>query len=366
MPLYIIKQDISKFSCDAIVNSTNRYMKASGGIDLAIHKAAGPYLANECNRIAPLEVGFAKITFGYNLKCKYIIHTSGPKWHGGNTGERALLKSCYMECLRLAKDHKCKSIAFPLISSGTCGYPKEQVMAQAVDAISQFLKDNEMDVYICVVDSNNYKFNEDLQKALEDYINGGDIQFGKATYFREKEKRLEYFEESHVIKDCSCCLADRLCDEEDREYRKAVSKQNSFEKSALKQAKNLNGQTLEDFLKNMRDGFSGTLFHFIDKKGITDVECYKKANVDRKVFSKIRSNVNYKPSKQTAVAFAIALELNLDDTLELLASAGLTLSRSSKFDSIVMFYILNRIYDIYQINEALFHFDQMLLGSCMI
>lgn len=342
MPLHIIRQDITKVKCDAIVNTTNREMVGYSGVDYAIHSAAGPLLDEECKQIYPLGLGCAKITGAYNLPAKYVIHTSGPIWQGGYMGESIILKSCYIESLKLATKCGCNSVAFPLISSGTYGYPKDQVLKFAIEVISEYLYENEMTVYLCVYDKTSYEFSKELFNDIKDYINE---EFDDEEYLEDKELVSDYF--SNEIKSCS------LPEEpiEERCFNSSVFNPDGKLKS------------LSSYLKDMDKPFIDTLFDYIDGKGMTDVECYKKANVDRKTFNKLKNNPKQKPSKQTAVAFAIALKLNFDETQHLLSTAGLTLSKSNVFDKIIRYFIKSGNYNIFEINEALFEFDQVLLGS---
>lgn len=315
MPLKIIRQDITNLKVDAIVNTTNSEMFGYSGVDYAIHHAAGNELDIECAKIAPLELGQAKITKGYNLPSKYVIHTVGPVWSGGNYNESEALKSCYLESLKLAIENKCKSIAFPLISSGVYGYPKDQVLKFAIEVITNFLFENELLVFLCVYDKESYEFSKVLFTEIKDYLT--------------EQNNYPYI---NVQK---CIVTDG----------------------------NVKGKSLEEYMKSMDKSFAYKLFDLIDERGMTDVECYKKANVDKKTFSKIKCNPDkYKPSKQTAVAFAIALRLDLEETQDLLSSAGMTLSRGIVFDKIIRYFIQKEIYDIFEINQALFEFDQVLLG----
>ena len=337
MPLYIIRQDITKMKCDAIVNTTNRAMVGYSGVDYAIHTAAGPLLDEECQKIYPLGLGCAKITGAYNLPAKYVIHTSGPVWQGGYTGESIILKSCYIESLKLATKCGCNSIAFPLISSGAYGYPKDQVLKFAVEVISQYLDKNEMTVYLCVYDKTSYAFSKELFNDINDYIN--------EEVEDDEDVVCDYFHDS--LED-AFSAEDSIIEENDSSSVFTAD-------GSLK--------SLSSYLKDMDKSFMETLFDYIDEKGITDVDCYKRANVDRKTFNKLKNNPKQKPSKQTAVAFAIALKLNLEDTQHLLSTAGLTLSRSNVFDKIIRYFIQSKNYNIFEINEALFEFDQALLGS---
>jgi len=340
LPLQIIRQDITKMRVDAIVNTTNEEMTGYGGVDYAVHNGAGKLLDEECAKIAPLGLGSAKITKGYDLPAKYIIHTSGPVWQGGLVGESIILKSCYLESLKLAVANKCESVAFPLISSGVYGYPKDQVLKFAVQVITEFLLEHELMVFICVFDPTSYEFSKKLFKDISDAINS---------------------EEPNEPSECAILKSECICEdsmlEADFDELPNPCKEN---KPPVVSAV---GKTLQDYLKSMDKPFAYRLFDLIDEKGMTDVECYKKANVDKKTFSKIKCNPKtYKPSKQTAVAFAIALKLNLEETQDLLATAGLTLSRSFTFDKIIRYFIQNEVYDIYEINQALFEFDQVCLG----
>ena len=344
MPLQIIRQDITKMHVDAIVNTTNEKMIGYSGVDLAVHEGAGSKLDAECARIAPLGLGTAKITAGYNLSAKYIIHTSGPVWHGGLLGESIILKSCYIESLKLAVENGLESVAFPLISSGAYGYPKEQVLKFAVQVITEFLDEHELEVYLCVFDKTSYKFSQELFDEIREFIDDG--------YAEEECCSDETFRDAELFS---------LFQKEKSRASAHPPMQKMMEPQVL--CNSAAGKSLKEYMETKEKSFGWKLFELIDKSGMTDVECYKKANVDRKTFSKIKNNPDtYKPSKQTAVAFAIALRLNLDETQELLACAGLTLSKSFVFDKIIRYFIQKGNYNVYEINEALFEFDQVLLG----
>ena len=339
MPLQIIRQDITKMRVDAIVNTTNEEMVGYSGVDLAIHTAAGPELDAECRKLAPLGLGEAKITGGYGLPCRYVIHTSGPVWEGGLAGESTVLRSCYVESLMLAVKSGCDSVAFPLISSGTYGYPKDQVLKFAVQTITEFLFDHELTVYLCVFDRESYSFSKKLFSDIREFI--GD------AYAEERE-------ETRLRASRDVCR---------RRRQPPTPTAADFDKRTLcMREMSTNGESLRDYVQQMDRSFREMLFDLIDESGMTDVECYKRANVDKRTFSKIKSNKDYRPSKQTAIAFAISLRLDLDTTQELLATAGLTLSRSNVFDKIIRYFIHHGNYDIFEINEALFEFDQQLLG----
>ncbi len=344
MPLQIIRNDITKMECDAIVNAANSGLLGGGGVDGAIHKAAGRGLYLECLKLGGCKVGQAKLTKAYNLPSKFIIHTVGPKWKGGQNSERELLESCYRESLRIAVDNNCESIAFPLISSGVYGYPKDQALRVAVDTITSFLIDHDMLVYIVVFDKSAFQISEKLFAEITSYIDDKYVD----THFIFNRTRPDAWRESTVLAETQI-----LSDESDTFERMApLSPTMAVPRAA----------SLEEMVNQIDESFSQMLLRKIDESGMTDAECYKKANIDRKLFSKIRSDIHYRPSKTTAIAFAIALELSLEDAKDMLMKAGYALSHSNKFDIIIEYFITNGNYNVFEINEALFAFDQSLLG----
>ena len=338
MPLEIVRNDITKMTVDAIVNAANESLLGGGGVDGAIHYAAGPELLAECKTLGGCKTGKAKITGGYNLPSKYVIHTVGPIYEDGKHGEKALRESCYRESLALAKKHNCETVAFPLISSGVYGYPKDQALKVAINVISDFLLENEMKVYIVIFDKATYKISEKLFSDIAEYID--DNYVDEHIDYRRERSRMNYPGQSVMIGSAQPEYLD-LCE------CKAM----------------LAEDDLDAKLKQIDESFSQMLLRKIDEKGMTDAECYKKANIDRKLFSKIRSDVHYKPSKPTAIAFAISLELSLEETEDMLKKAGFALSHSNKFDIIIEYFISKGNYNIFEINEALFAFDQSLLGA---
>ena len=330
MPLEIVRNDITKMAVDAIVNAAKESLLGGGGVDGCIHRAAGPELLQECRTLGGCRTGEAKITGAYRLPCRYIIHTVGPVWNGGKYGEREQLASCYRTSLALAKEHGCETVAFPLISSGIFGYPKDQALRVAVDTISEFLAENDMTVYLVIFSRAAYQIGNKLFADIAAYID-------------------DHYVDAHT--------------DSRRERLRRMSVLEGRALSAGAAAAPMVADNLDDLLAHLDAGFSETLLKLIDRSGKKDSEIYKKANVDRKLFSKIRNNPDYKPSKATAIAFAIALELNLDETRDLVARAGYALSASSKFDVIIEYFIRQKKYDIFEINEALFAFDQSLLGA---
>ena len=329
MPLEIVRNDITKMSVDAIVNAAKESLLGGGGVDGCIHRAAGPELLQECRTLGGCRTGEAKITGAYRLPCKYVIHTVGPVWNGGEYGEREQLASCYRTSLALAKEHCCETVAFPLISSGIFGYPKDQALRVAVDTIGEFLLHNDMTVYIVIFSRTAYQISSKLFADIAEYVD-------------------DHYVDAHT--------------DSQRERLRRMSVLESRTLSADAAAAPMAVGGLDSLLAHLDAGFSETLLKLIDRSGKKDAEVYKKANVDRKLFSKIRNNPDYKPSKATAIAFAIALELSLPETRDLIARAGYALSPGSKFDVIIEYFIMQRDYDIFKINEVLFAFDQSLLG----
>lgn len=339
MPFFIVRNDITKMKVDAIVNAANETLLGGGGVDGAIHRAAGPALLKECRSLGGCETGKAKITGAYNLPSRYIIHTVGPRWFGGRYGEREKLFSCYRESLFLAKRYGVSTIAFPLISAGSFGYPRDQAMQIASDAITTFLQGNEMTVYLVIFDRVSFQIGRSRFPQIAAYIDDCYAQCHEDKSRRDNE---------------GCLLS--TCFPEPASYQPDIS---ATCPEPCQNARN----HLVHALSHLDESFSEMLLRKIDEKGMTDADCYKKANIDRKLFSKIRKDRLYKPSKPTAVAFAIALELSLEETKELLMKAGFALSHSNAFDIIVEYYIIHHQYNIYEINETLFSFDQNLLGT---
>lgn len=330
MPIEIVRNDITKMSVDAIVNAANSSLLGGGGVDGAIHRAAGPELLYECRLLGGCKTGQAKITKGYKLPCKHIIHTVGPVWRGGEFGERELLISCYRNSLELAKKHGCETVAFPLISSGIYGYPKDLALRVAVDTIAEFLADNEMTVYVVIFDKDAFTIGNKLFSDIKEYIDENYVDELKRFDKRSRMLSAKFKETFDEPEACYAAAA-------------ALS--------------------LEEALGQLNESFSECLLRKIDERDLKDPEVYKRANIDRKLFSKIRKEKHYHPKKQTAIAFAIALELPLDETSELLEKAGYALSHSSKSDIIIEYFISKGNYNIFEINEALFAFDQVLLGG---
>ena len=354
MPFQIVRNDITRMPADAIVNAAKPSLLGGGGVDGAIHKAAGPGLLAECRTLGGCETGQAKITGGYDLPCRYVIHTVGPVWNGGFSGERDALASCYRNSLRLAKEHGCESVAFPLISAGIYGYPKDRALSVATETIREFLADNDMTVYLVLFSRDSLQLGKKLSADIREYIDDHYAEENSQPLW--KRRRMENARPYSAM-DMDPLAASRP---ESMPMSAPSLMDGAIEYSITAGA--VPGG-LDDALRQMDESFQQMLFRKIDERGMTDAACYKKANIDRKLFSKIRGDVHYRPSKPTAIAFAVALELPLEETEELLKKAGFALSNSSYFDLIIRYFIQRRNYNIYEINEALFAYDQQLLGA---
>jgi O-acetyl-ADP-ribose deacetylase len=331
MPLEIVRNDLTKMDVDVIVNAANSALQMGGGVCGAIFNAAGATeLQSACDEIGGCPVGEAVMTDGFQLPAKNIIHTVGPIWKGGAANEEMLLRNCYRNTLALAVAEGFESIAFPLISSGIYGYPREQAFQIAMSTISEFLLAHDIYVYLVVFDQKAFGISQKLFASIAEYIDAHYVDEHEVTYYRNRRQLDEEI----------------LREAEPYPIEMPVNKRN-----------------LEDVLAQMDESFSESLLRLIDEKGMTDAATYRKANIDRRLFSKIRNAVDYTPLKKTVIAFAIALELNLDETIDLLAKAGYTLSQSYKFDVIIGYFIEEEVYNIHEINEVLFSFDQALLGA---
>lgn len=345
MPFFIVQRDITKLPADAIVNAANSSLLGGGGVDGAIHRAAGRELLEECRKLGGCRTGEAKATGGYRLPCKYVIHTVGPVWHGGGHGEKELLEACYRNSLLLAEELGCETVSFPLISSGAYGYPADEAMKVASGAVARFLEEHDMTVYLVIYGAPRL-FRRD--EALDGYIRehySAPAAYNAVSFARPRGK-------SKVCADASMpdAAPSSVCEEcADRLAGAAFgSRADSMP---------------DEVVFRLDESFSRNLLRRITASGMTDAECYKRANIDRKLFSKIRSNEHYRPTKQTALAFAVALRLDLENTEDLIRRAGFALSRSSMADVIVEYYISSGRYDIFEINETLYRYDQPLLGA---
>lgn len=338
MPFEIVRNDITKMHVDAIVNPTNTKLFGTAGVDGAIYKIEGSKLKEQMEKIGELESGKSVLTKAYKLPAKYIILTVGPVWDKASGTEEDVLKSCYMSAMELAKNQGFESIAFPLISSGAYGCPKDVALNIAVSSIGEFLLFNDMMVYLVVYDKTSYQLSGDLYSSVEAYIDDNYID----EHFLQRRSRIQ---ES---------VDYPMCEE-------SISEASSMDMEVFSKVKS-NKRSLEDVVNHLDETFSEMLLRLIDESGMKDPEVYKKANVTKQTFSKIRNNSKYNPTKPTVLAFAIALKLNLDETKDLLLKSGYALSNSSRFDVIMSYFFEHENYDIYEINAVLFEYDENLLG----
>lgn len=371
MPFQIIRNDITKMKVDAIVNAACPTLLGGGGVDGAIHQAAGPELLAECRTLHGCQTGDAKITKGYQLPCRWVIHTVGPVWHGGSHGERELLASCYRKSLALAVEYRLESIAFPLISSGAYGYPKEEALEVAVDTIRAFLKEHNLNVYLVIFQKSDYQLSKGLVEDISSFLK--EAWKKKGDSHASEEERLDSVSgelESMYLEDCYSEAGLPPYPYARRLKKPGIQGRIDRVEWQIKQLYDsryhlgdffVDSEREEPFFSELEESFSHMVLRKIDEKGMTDPECYKKANLDRKLFSKIRSHADYQPSRATALALGIALELPLAELQELLGKAGYTLSHARKGDLIVEYFVKKEIYDIYQINQVLFDFEEPLI-----
>ncbi len=337
MAFYIIRNDIARVKADAIVNSANPEPGCAGGAEMAIYKAAGrEELLRERQKIGRIDVGSAEATPAFGLQARYILHTVSPVWEGGDKGEREKMISCYQTCLTLARRLGCESIAFPLLGTGNYGYPKEEALTLAVRVCRDYLEKEDLQIYLVVFDPESFKLSGKHFSGVREYVD---------RYYVDRHLQNRIFRNRGKVKDAMTGLR---MDMEVADYCRSDKAK---------------GCSLDQWMENIKATWQESLFHLIDAKGYTETEVYKRANVDRKLFSKIRNNTAYQPKKNTAVAFALALRLNTDETRDFLGRAGYALSPSSRFDLIVEYFIEEEVYDIYTINLALFDHDQPLLGA---
>ena len=357
MPFQIIRNDITKVKADAIVNTANPNPRIGSGTDRAIYAAAGEeQLLAQRKKIGQIAPGQARHTDAFALDARYIIHTVGPAWVDGSHGEREILRSCYEKSLALAHELKCKSIAFPLIATGVYGFPKDEALHIALAEIGKFLLTHEMKIILVVFDRRAMELSEKCFGGIEQYIDEHaarelrTAEYGGDFASDNRRRRMARLREEEVHP-----AGSMEAFEETAEADQSVNSAIAFPE--------ITGKSLDEVLGGAGETFQQRLFRLIDERGLDDVSVYKKANIDRKVFSRIRCKADYKPKKKTAVAFAIALELDLTTTLDLLARAGIAFSPSDAFDLIVSYFITHRIYDIYEINAALFKYGQPVLGD---
>ncbi len=382
MAFQIIRNDITKVSADAIVNTANPEPRYDSGTDLAVYTAAGAEeLLKERRKIGNMETGQAAATPAFALNAKYIIHTVGPAWVDGEHGEREAVRSCYENSLRLAKELGCESIAFPLIATGVYGFPKADALQIAVSVFSEFLSGSDMQITLVVFDEASFVLSGKIFSGIDEFIDenyvsekldseylvGTSSAMGYGNIPAERKRRESggralsgrlFSAASRRADISSADLSEDIEDDECLPVEELMSPSMSGPSEGSKP-----GRSLDELMAHVGETWQESLFRLIDEKGFIDTEVYKRANIDRKLFSKIRSNPEYQPKKITAVALALALKLSLDETKDLLGRAGYALSPSSRFDLIIEYFIDQQVYDTYTINLALFEHRQPLLGA---
>ncbi len=338
MPLNIIRADITTLDCDAIVCPTNRRLLPGNGLDRTVHMKAGREFSRACMRLDECPEGEAVYTDGYDLRAKYIIQTVGPHWRGGENGEEEVLRRSYESCLRIVDRLGIKSVAFPLVAAGYYGFPKDLALRTASSTLRKYLEKREDDIliYLVVFDRKAFQISTELFDDVRQYIDD--------NYFDEEKYNTRSMKYSQ--------LGDDAIFEGHIPWMKAESRRVCASRSI----------PLDKALQAVDEGFSDMLRRKIREKGMTEVECYRKANVDRRLFSKIISNPDYSPSKGTALAFAVALELPLDELVEMVGKAGYSFTNSNKRDIVVKYFVDRGDYDIFRINETLFAFDLVPIG----
>lgn len=357
MPFKIVRNDITKMWVDAIVNTANPLPTYGSGVDAAIYRAAGEeLLLAERKKIGPMAEGSVAITPGFALPAKYIIHAVSPLYIDGESGEEEKLRSCYKKSLELAAEHHCESIAFPLISTGSFGYPKEEGMRIALDEINGFLLQHDMLVYLVVFDEDSTRLGRNLYPTLEAYID--------RHYVEEKQEEK-----------CCCRVPapepERMTASASKPMAMSETKRRRFGgflRPSVKPREERNSEreepdysaffeenqpALKERMKHMSDTFQEYLLYLIESRGLTNAEVYKRAIITKQLFSKIKLNANYHPDKATAMRLCVGAKLNLDETRDLLARAGYALSPCDKRDIIFSFFIEHNVFDMIEIDIAL-------------
>ncbi len=358
MPLHIVRNDITKMEADAIVNTANPLPVIGSGTDMAVYEAAGmERLLKKRKKIGEIRPGCSALTPAYGLAAKYIIHTVSPVWQGGGCGEAECLAECYRSALELARKKHCRSIVFPLLASGSNGFPKDLALQTALKELQTFLLEHEMEIYLAVFDRSSFELSGKLFADVRSYIEEHQVEQSLHNEYRQKNvSRREdrpalsgYFRED----------PENMREEADLIPPVMHSARPSFRRPAAAAKEEALPAAVR--LPQKEETFQVRLLELIDRSGRTDPDVYKHANLDRKLFAKIRKDENYKPSRKTAVALALALHLSEKETEDLLARAGIALSRSTTFDLIIRYCLENRLYNIFDVNAILFEFDQETL-----
>lgn len=375
MPFSIVRDDISRVHADVLVNAANVRLAPGGGVCGALFSAAGfDEMRAACEAIGGCATGDAVATPAFNLPARWCVHAVGPIWRGGRAHEEELLRRCYRGAFARAVELGARSVAFPLISAGIYGFPVERALAIVREEVAVFLKHHdEIELTLVVFERAVVQMGNALVEQVQEYID--DEYVDSSSFMRrdtgELERELRWTEDAsapHSVEMAEPVSLPKYLQEDDAPtVMPSASRPFVASSIGMPGAPSRAGTTLDaeiaQLVATLDAPFSTTLLALIDARGMTDAEVYHRANISRQLFSKIRGNESYRPSKQTVVALAIALELDMSATQDLLARAGFTLSKSSKFDVIVRFFIERGIYDLFQLNEVLFAYDLPLVGS---
>ena len=364
MPFKIVRNDITKMRCDAIVNTANTKPIIGSGCDYAVYKAAGKRRLSEYREknIGEVPEGDVFLTPGFRLPARYIIHAVSPLYIDGAHGEEEKLRACYRKSLSLAWEQRCRSIAFPVISTGSFGYPKQEGIRIAADEIQAFLQNHEMLIYLVVFDAQSARYGKRFDKDLQAYIDENYVdakhheEYGIQTMALQREQDDEVCRPDETELDDALRQPDGtdLDDESFSPYEDDLYEEDSDEDSEEENAfTQLHESKLEERMKHLTDSFSEYLLYLIEEKGMTNADVYKRALVDKKTFSKIKNHAEYHPQKMTAMCLCMGAKLNLDETRDLLARAGYALSPCDKTDIIFSYFIENQIYDMIELDIQL-------------
>lgn len=346
MPFKIIRNDITRMQVDVIVNTANAQPVYSAGTDTAVYQAAGAErLLEERKKIGVLEEGEVALTPGFALPAKYIIHAVSPFYQGDEEEAEEKLRSCYRKSLQLAEEKECRSIAFPLIATGSYGYPKEEGMRIALDEINAFLLTRDMMVYLVVFDEMATGLGRKLYPDLEAYID---------RHYVEEQEEAEYSEISEERSFCISAPIEKDC----YERRVRIQKEGKAIVNAMSEDDydsfiEVSDSAIKERLTHLSDTFQEYLMYLIKTKGLTNADVYKRALITKQLFSKIKLNPDYHPDKSTAMRLCVGVGLNLDETKDLLARAGYALSPCEKRDVIFSYFIEAGVYDMIEIDIAL-------------
>lgn len=386
MPFHIVRDDLANMRVDAVVVPANPLLIIDGGAGKSIALIAGlERMQAALDEIGECPVGNAVVTSAFDFPAKMVVHAVGPVWMGGQLGEASALASCVNAALEASVRGGAKSIAIPLLSTGAFGYPTGEAIDIETRAIRDFLEDNDIDVSLVLYDRESVRVGRSLFTDIQEYID--DVYVGEHPYDRvlapddgaiqPQDSGSQRFLDASVLPQssgdrCSGIVPDWSGGSGNQDFEGAsdwrgAPAETTVASLAMAVAAPLAAsaapqESLADRLSNLDESFAQTVLRLIDEHGLTDVEVYKRANMSRQLFAKIRKDGGYRPTKKTACALAFALELDHGETLSLLSRAGFTLSHSSKFDVIIEYFLVNGVYDIFQVNEALFAYDQPLLG----